>query len=172
MRAPIAVVLLCLSGTLASGCDGGSTSQFRAPTRPSTQPEPVSPTPPSVNPPEPQPIAIGQVLEGRIRLAAPAAGGSTCAREGFPSGSSCQRFALTTPKRGVLVAELRWDPSHTGTLLVLQLDDVAFDPRPPAWSPVVGRIDVAAGQRVIMTVLVGGSDWFPDDPFTLTTAIE
>lgn len=172
MRSPIAVVLVCLSGTVTLGCEGDSNSRFRAPTQPSALPELVPTAPVPIAPPEPRAITIGQVVEGRITLAAPAAGGGVCAREGFASGSSCLRFALTSSKRGVLVAELRWDPDHTGTLLALQFDDTEFGPKPPAWSPVVGRIDLRAGQRVVVTVLVAGSDWIPDDPFTLTTALE
>jgi hypothetical protein len=55
---------------------------------------------------------------------------------------------------------------------VLKLDEVAFNPAPPSWSPVVGRVPVAARQQVVLTVVVGGADWFPDDPFTLTTTVE
>ena len=166
MRGPISLgVVVYLAGTLSLGCDN-SKSRFRTPVEPSVQ-APVSPIPRPIDPPEPQQVTVGQVVEDRVTDAGP-----TCALEGYPYGSPCRRYTLTVPKRGTLVAEVRWDPSHTGTLLVLKLDEVAFDPAPPSWSPVVGRVPVTARQQVLLTVVVGGSDWFPDDPFTLTTAVE
>jgi hypothetical protein len=70
------------------------------------------------------------------------------------------------------VAEVSWDPYDTGLLLLLRMDETDIHPVPPAWSPVVGRAPVIAGQRYRLAVGLAGADFLFEGPFVLTTAIE
>ena len=81
-------------------------------------------------------------------------------------------FEVTAARDGTLVATVNWDVSYNGTLLVLVLQGTEFKPVPPQWSPVSGKLKVVAGQTYRLESKPGGSDWFYNDRFVLTTAIE
>jgi hypothetical protein len=162
MRAPVALGgVVCLASSLALGCDAHTDRRFWrfvAPTIPSSQPAPVpAPLPP------PQAITLGEVVSGWMRYTDPSCDAPSTQPE------ACRQFALASPRSGTLVVQLSWDPHLTGTLL---LDHVAFKIKHPPWAPVVGYLPVAAGQHILLSVILDGSDWYPDDPFTLTTALE
>lgn len=148
-----AVLLVALLG--ASGCDAEPTRRFPAPTGPT----PVFvPPPPPLSPPPPPPSVVRSITLGE------AVNDRTAGEE--------RHFMLTAPSGGTMVTTLTWDPDWNGTLLKLRIKDVEFTPTCCTWSPVVGRSQVARGEQVLIIVSVGGSDWFPDDPFVLTTAME
>jgi hypothetical protein len=144
---------LCLA-LLTSGC-GDSSLPLPSPgnpTGPSVQPPPL--------PPEPVPrlvgeIKVGDTVAGRIS-----------------ASDALIAYDLTVPTTGTLVARLTWDVNWTGTLLRMMLDQTRFPPSGPGWPPLVGRLPVTSGQRYRLTIAIAGSDWIPDDPFELTTAVE
>jgi hypothetical protein len=142
--------LLCLM-CLVAACDGKE-SFPRLPESP-TVPQPV-PAPPSPPPPStPTPITLGQEVKSKF------AGRDVA-------------FELTAPAGGMLVARLTWDVWLHGSLLVLTVGDMQVKPVDPEWSPVIARIPVAAGQTYRLTITGGGTDWYYDEAFVLTTAIE
>ncbi|HEX2458401.1 MAG TPA: hypothetical protein VHI99_32190 [Vicinamibacterales bacterium] len=118
---------------------------------PQPQPQPV-PVPPA-SPLTLRSIAVGEEVKDTFK--------------GSPLG-----FELTAPAGGTLVARLTWDVWYNGTLMVLEMDGTRFKPVGPDWSPVVGRLRVTAGQTCKLVISPGGSDWFYDDAFVLTTSIE
>ena len=138
----------------AAACDGGPDRRVPLPATPTLIPEPA-PTPSPSPPPPPviRSIALGEevkdVFLGSERI-----------------------FELTAPASGVLVARLNWDVWYNGSLLVLGLGEAKFKGSPPAWAPVIGRLQVTSGQTYRLTVSEGGTDWFYDDPFVLTTSME
>jgi hypothetical protein len=147
------LVLVVCAIVLVAGC---SREERGIPhlTRPSqvTQPPPQPPpAPPPVQPP--RSITLGQDVRDTFR--------------GEPL-----IYELTAPTDGTLVARVNWDVWFNGTLLVLVLEAAQFKPVPPNWAPVVGRLQVTAGQNYRLTILPGGSDWIYDDAFVLTTSIE
>lgn len=81
-------------------------------------------------------------------------------------------FEVIAPTQGTLVAELAWGPSATGSLLTLVLADRTFRGSPPDWSPIVGKVSVAGGQRYSVIVDGSGTDEYFDDPFVLKTWME
>jgi hypothetical protein len=80
-------------------------------------------------------------------------------------------YEVTPGSDGVLVATITWDPFWNGSLLNLQIEGTQFTSRPPQWSPVVGEFPVVSGRKYVIAVNPGGTDWFYDDAFVLTTAI-
>jgi len=138
----------------AAACDGGPDRRVPLPAMPTPIPEPAPPPPP---PPPPPPvirsIALGEEVKDVFR-------------------GSERTFELTAPASGVLVARLSWDVWFNGSLLVLRLGEAEFKGSPPDWAPVIGRLQVKTGQTYRLTVSEGGTDWFYDDPFVLTTSLE
>jgi hypothetical protein len=83
-------------------------------------------------------------------------------------------YDLTATATGTLVLKLSWDPQADGARLMLTVDNSSFEASAPDWSPVVGRITVAAGQTYRIKIEEGASPWDYgfNDAFTLNTAIE
>ena len=143
---------VCLLTTLlviSTACSRESSA--RLPTQPSV------PTPaPVPGPPSPPPgqaikaISIGEEVKGHFN-------GTTVV------------FEVMAPRDGTLSVTLTWDPWFTSSLLVLNLHGTPQRPVPPAWSPVAGMLQVSAGQLYRVAVEAGGTDWFYDDEFRLTT---
>ena len=151
---PLAVSLMILVTQCA--CDRSTQRGLPLP-RPSPAVVPA-PSPPPTLPPAPPPvptraIAVGEEVTGTF------------------TGAS-HTFELTATASGTLVARLAWGPSPTGSLLALKLANRKFDPTPPDWSPVVGRMPVAGGQRYSVVVEGFGTDEWFDDPFVLKTWME
>ena len=146
-------VLMCLLAFVVSCSDERSgVPRFTAPNpvpRPQPQPVPVPAPPPLTL----RSIAVGDEIKDTFK--------------GSPLG-----FELTAPADGTLVARVSWDVSQNGTLLVLEIEGTQVKPVPPDWSPVVGKLCVTGGQTYKLVISPGGSDWFYDDPFVLTTSIE
>lgn len=141
------LALLCGLMLTAAACDGGPDGPPFVP-RPSP---PVTFGPPAPPPVPTRAIAVGEEVTGTF------------------TGAS-HAFELTPPAGGTLVAQLTWAPVKS--LLALKLAERKFDPAPPDWSPVVGRMPVAAGQRYSVIVEgLGTDEWF-DDPFVLKTWME
>ena len=144
----IRLTFLLLAMGLAAACESDGPRRLIQPT-PIPEPSPGTPLPPPAG--SVTPIALGQEVKATfvgLNLA----------------------FELTTPSNGTLVARLSWTPDVS--LLRLWLGTAEFRPVDPAWSPVVGRIPVAAGQTYRLIVSGGGTDWEYNDPFILTTVLE
>jgi hypothetical protein len=122
-----------------------------------SSPRPVSVGDPITVPERPpaREITVGEVVQGTITR-----------NEAFFD------FQLTAPMDGTLVAQLTWDVTLNGTILELTLGQTRFSAQRPVWSPVIGRLPVSAGKSYPVVVSLAGSDWIPDDKFTLTTIIE
>ncbi len=85
-----------------------------------------------------------------------------------------QFYELTAPSDGTLVLRLIWNPA-TNLKLMVAVGDMEFNPSPPGWSPVVGRVPVAAGQTYLLRIDQAFAPWdydFSITPFVLTTALE
>lgn len=140
------LALCCVLTLTVAGCDAG-------PDRPSPLPIPSVVVAP---PPAPQPVATRVIAVGEEVT-------------GTFTGLS-HAFELKAPASGTLVAQLAWAP--VTSLLALKLADRRFDPTPPDWSPIVGRMSVASGQSYSVIVEgLGTDEWF-DDPFVLKTWME
>lgn len=148
----------------AVACTGPqSRSSFPVPTGASTT---VTATPPpsSSQQPAAQPeivvrqIALDERVEDKIG-------------DGRNLRPASRGFSVAVPRRGQLTATLTYDPSYTGTILRLTIDGVAFSTQPP-WSPVIAQLPVEARKESLIVVSVYGSDWVPDDKFTLTTKLD
>jgi hypothetical protein len=83
-------------------------------------------------------------------------------------------FTIRPASDGTAVGRLTWDPALSGAKLKLTLDEAAFYAEAPNWSPVVGRLDVLAGQIYRIGVDEGFSPWdyHFNDPFVLTISLE
>jgi hypothetical protein len=139
------VCLLTALLVISTACNRESPA--RLPTQPSVPaPAPV-PGPPG---PSIQAITIGEEVKGQYK------GGYA-------------EYELIAPRDGTLSVSLSWDPWFNGTLLVLNLHGSRRQPGPPAWSPVSGTLEVKAGQAYRLAVEGGGTDWFYDDAYRLTT---
>jgi len=144
-------LLIALLG--AAACDAEPERRFPSPPGPSPF---VPPPPPPAPPPPPvvvRSITLGEVVNDRTK-------------------GDERHFMLTAPSAGTLITTLTWDPDWTSTLLKLRVKDVESTGLCCPWSPVVGRSPAARGEQILIVVSVGGSDWIPDDPFVLTTAME
>jgi len=149
--------VLSIDRGVAKGLVAGSTNlEFQYSGRRSS-PRPVFVGDPNPGPQRPpaREIAVGEVVQGTISQNEPTF-----------------EFQVTAPVDGTLVARLTWDVEANGTLLLLVVDQTSFPARPAEWSPIVGRVAVSAGRPYRITVSLAGSDWIPNDRFTLTTAIE
>jgi hypothetical protein len=82
------------------------------------------------------------------------------------------RYGLTAPADGSLVVTLTWDVWYTDSLLTLSIGSSEYKPTPPAWSPLQLRSPVTAGQTYELFVGPGGTGWWYDVPFVLTTRLE
>jgi hypothetical protein len=122
--------------------------QLLIPQSPTSPSEPLPPPPPLV-----REITVGEKVEDRF-------------------WKPEHRFALTAPRSGTLTISLSWNPYELGTLLKINVEGQEFLPRPPDWSPVVGKLRVEAGNRYEVIVGLAGADWIPNDPFVLTTSLE
>ena len=83
-------------------------------------------------------------------------------------------YELTAPSDGTLVLRLSWNPA-TATKLMVAVGNMEFKASPPDWSPVVGRVPVAAGQTYLLKIDQAYAPWdydFSITPFVLTTALE
>ena len=138
----------------AAACNASPDRRVPLPTTPTLIPEPT-PTPLPSPPPPPvvRSLTLGEevkdVFHGSERI-----------------------FELVAPASGVLVARLNWDVWYNGSLLVLGLGEAKFKGSPPAWAPVIGKPHVTSGQTYRVTVSEGGTDWWYEDPFVLTTSLE
>jgi hypothetical protein len=121
------------------------------PAAPPPAPAPPAPTPPA--PVTPVRIVVGETVSARF------------------VGQSLT-YELTAPRDGTLVANLTWDPWWNESLLVLHLEETVFKPVPSQWSPVIGKLSVAAGRTYRLVVGPGGTGWWYDDPFVLVTFLE
>ena len=139
-------LLLCVV-VLAGACVDRSLPPF---IQPADTPPPSAP--PIANQGA-EPITVGQEVKGVFK-------------------GSQLTYELTPAHNGTLVATLRWDPFFNGSLLVLQMDRTEFKPVSPNWSPVSGELAVVAGRKYMLAVNPGGTDWFYDDSFSLTTSIQ
>ena len=81
-------------------------------------------------------------------------------------------FDLTAPRAGTLIATVTWDPWYNESLLVLSVQGTDFKPAPPAWSPVSGKLQVVAGETYRLEIKPGGTGWWYNDAFVLTTSME
>ena len=84
-------------------------------------------------------------------------------------------YSVTAPADGTLVGRLEWNAvGRDAARLGLALGSTWFLPSPPAWSPVVGRMPVQAGQtcRVDVAESFAVWDYFFDVPFVVTFAME
>ena len=81
-------------------------------------------------------------------------------------------FYATAPSDGTLELSLAWSTAENGTLLVLKVDGVKYAGTRPNWSPIVVRRSVKAGQRYLIVVALGGTDWIAQDPFVLTSRLD
>jgi hypothetical protein len=143
--------LLCAVSFVAA-CDTGSGLRLPRPTAIGQQ-APLPPPPPAPPPGPATPISLGQEVRANFV-------GSTLA------------FELTAPSNGTLVARLTWDPWSHGSLLILTMASTQLRGVDPHWSPIVGKIEVAAGQVYRLTVSKGGTDMWYDEAFVLTTSME
>jgi hypothetical protein len=149
-----AAILFALAA-LVAGCDEGKRGvpRFTQPGPvPQPQPQPA-PTPAPAPAPVPRPITFGEDTKDTFK--------------GTPLA-----YTLIAPAAGTLVVQISWDVWYNGSLLVLAIDGKEFKPVGPAWAPVVGKVAVAAGQTCTLVISPGGTDWFYDDAFVLTTSIE
>lgn len=136
---------------------------------PSFAPQPLaqpSPAPPP-QPPQPAPPIVASVREITVGESIEGVYG-----DGRSNTPVEHHFVLTAPQSGTATITLTWDPWWAGTLLKLTADGQAFLGAAPNWSPVVARIRVEAGTRYLVVVTLQGADWFPEDPFVLTTALD
>lgn len=85
---------------------------------------------------------------------------------------SVDEFELRAPADGTLVARLDWDVWYNGTLLLLRIQGAEFRGQRPDWSPIIGHLQMVAGERYRMRVALSGSDWIPNDRYRLTTALQ
>jgi hypothetical protein len=82
-------------------------------------------------------------------------------------------YDVTVPSNGTLVGRLTWNPESLGARLTLALGSAVFPASPPKWSPVVGRLEVSAGQTYRVEVYEGENYWGEyGDPFVLTISLE
>lgn len=82
-------------------------------------------------------------------------------------------YDVTVPSNGTLVGRLTWNPESLGARLTLALGSAVFPASPPKWSPVVGRLEVFAGQTYRVEVYEGENFWGEyGDPFVLTISLE
>ncbi len=143
------IFLLCVM-PLVAACEYGRPEPLRLPTQPAVSlPAPPPPSPPS--PAIPRQIFVGEEVSYT-----------------FVGGEIA--FVVTAPRDGTLVATLNWDVRDS--LLVLVMQGIEFKPVPPQWSPVAGRLKVVAGQTYRLSITPGGTDWWYDDKFVLTTILE
>ena len=136
-------ILFCLSLLLAA-CDRSPRDRFRLPIQPTAVSNPIPPPAPLV-----RAIQIGEEVHGLFA--------------GYQ-----ETFEFTAPTTGRLLARLTWDAWFNGTILTLRLGDTQYTAGPP----LVGACDVVAGQTYRLTISPGGTDWFYNDAYVLTTAIE
>jgi hypothetical protein len=124
--------------------------------------EPVPTQVPRSTPmPAPQVIAVGEQVTATLPL-------TPCCET--PEVTELL-FELTAPSDGTLLVDLSWEVyPGLGSSLTLQLEDVVFD----YWPPIVGTLQVVAGQTYRVAVLVEVDPWWLWDPipFVLTTSIE
>jgi hypothetical protein len=143
-------LLLCGLAALMMACDQTQGRRLPLPTQPSPNPAPApTPGPGRVV----RPITVGEELKDTF--------------SGFDLP-----FEFTAPADGRFVARLTWDVWFNGSLMTLQLGDTTYKPSPPDWSPVVGTWSVTRGQTYRLIVGPGGTDWFYNDAFVLTTSLE
>jgi len=139
-----------------AGCNEERHGIPRLVTAPSPAPQPApepQPIPPPLPPPTPRPITLGEAVKDTF--------------VGQPLA-----YEVTPQTSGTLVVRLDWDVWYNGTLMVLDIEGTSFLGKGPEWSPLVGKVQVSAGRTCLLTVKPGGTDWFYNDPFVLTTSIE
>jgi hypothetical protein len=125
-------------------------------------PVPVTPTPLPPRPPRPatvRTITLDDVVEDNIQN-----DDVPCTTDG-PWPVPCRYFQLLAPRDGTLVARLFWNVQADDFLLMLRLEDTEFRPTGPAWSPVVARLSVRAGQQYRLAVGLAGGDVYGDGRF-------
>ncbi len=96
-------------------------------------------------------------------------------------------YELAVPSNGLLVTRLSWDPTiPNGAKLMLTIGECdapqlntnchgkLFHGSAPLWSPVIGRMTVAAGQTYRVVVDEGEAPWDYgfNQPFALVASIE
>jgi hypothetical protein len=119
--------------------------------------------------PSPRPARVDSVREVRVGDRVEGIVGT-----GMDHAPGEHHVYVTVPAGGILEATLQWDPSKSGTILMLGSDERVFTPTPPLWSPVVARIPVGAAGRYLIVIRLashGGDDW-PHQPYLLTTRLE
>jgi hypothetical protein len=146
----ISTVLLLVA--VVAGCDKRSDDGLPGP-GPSAVPVPSPP--PAPPPPPPPPPANGQ----RIRVGEEVTGVFTGPEH---------TFDLEVQSSGTLVVRLNWDMWLNGSLLLLRVGEAQFF----SYAPVTGRIQVTAGQTYRLSITGGGTDWWYDEKFVLTTSME
>lgn len=132
---------------IISGCDGVVLIVSTGPTPPLV-PSPTAHT-------SARDIAFGVAVFGTVTTTQPV-----------------QVFDVIAPTTGVLVVRVSWDVRTSGSQLLLRVGNTAFPGVRPDWSPIVGRVRVAKGDRCRLTVEAQDAGRISTDQFTLTTSLE
>ena len=140
------VTMAMVLASVAAACDTRST--------PAPGPSIVSAASPAPTPP-PQPVPTQRISVGETVT-------------GFFTGGQAHTFDLDVQSSGTLVVHLDWDMWYNGSLLVLRVGDAEFR----SYAPITGRIPVTAGQTYRLSITGGGTDWWYDEKYVLTTSLE
>ena len=83
-------------------------------------------------------------------------------------------FDLRAPVSGTLVLRLTWHPRPFGARFLLSVGGTPFLASAPAWSPIVGRVAVFAGQTYRVRIEEGFAPWDYgfNDSFVLLATME
>jgi hypothetical protein len=139
------VTMAMVLASVAAACDTRSTPAPSPSVLPAISPAPAPPPPPVPT----QSISIGQTITG------------------FFTGQE-HTFDLDVPSSGTLVVRLDWDLWYNGSLLVLRVGDAEFR----TYAPITGRMLVTGGKTYRLSITGGGTDWWYDDKYVLTTSME
>ena len=143
-----ATALSLLVVLVACGDDGGS-----FPTRPSTPSQPPQP-PPAPAIPQPRTITIGETIKGRIEVA------------------SGQAYRVTATQTGTLVVHVSYDAFFWDVILEVWFEDMVTRPTTGAYSPIIARRPIVAGQSYSFSVGTRAFGFLPIAEYTLTTSTE
>lgn len=152
-----------LAGVLGScGADVTAPRSPVAPPPPPPDPPPVAPSPPPP-PPVARSLELGEVVKGAL------VEGPKCVYLDV-FYVACERWVLTSPAAGTLRVQLEWNQSQHGAVMVLRVRDREFTA--DTQGSITGRVAVAAGENVEITVMLNDFDWIANDPYTLLAVLE
>jgi len=145
------IALVLSAAAVLAACD-------RTPETPILRPTPLPPAAPVSAPPAPPAPLIHTMTIGEDA-------------NGTFTGNALG-YDVTSPADGWLVVTLTWDVWYNGSLLTMSIGSSEYKPTSPGWSPLQLRWPVTAGQTYRLFVGPGGTDWWYNDPFVLTTRLE